>query len=668
MNYRKGIEIKDLLKLSSVSSPDISRDGKKLVYVKTNIDEALNRYRSELIFRDLETGAEKRLTEDDASNNSPLWSPDGSMLMYLSDRGGDKQAYVISSNGGQPRKITQADHGIDHIFWHPDSEHFFYSTKVNSTHEQAGSTDSSGQLEIKRITKISYKTDAEGIFDPDLENKICLKSIHGTDNKVISDYAIGYGLTRVGDVSPDGRYLLCEREVEKENAFNFDTGAWLLDLQTGEQKWITEHYETGVFGEATFSPDGKYIALFGNPKRYETPNQFSVYLYHRESGALIDLLSEQDMQLGDWAVGDFQQNRMRPRIQWACDSKSMYFTASVDGYVELFRVTVEHVFEQVTHFHQHLFEFVLNPAQPQAMIGLSAPDSPSELYMFDLTDHHDDVFTHVNEAILHQRRTAKYEPIHCRTFDHQTLGGFLVYPTDYEEGRKYPLIMNIHGGPYMMHAATFFHEVQVMAASGYAVLLLNPRGSFGYGQSFVSQVTGHYGEGDYQDLMDGLDFVLANYGFIDPDSLFVTGGSYGGFMTNWIVAHTHRFKAAVTQRSMSNFISLFGTGDIGYHFFIDEMAADIHDFETLWKHSPLAYVQNVETPMLIMQSENDNRCPMEQAEQWYTALKYDNKVAEFIRFPQSSHELSRSGIPSLRVKRLLLMMEWFSRYTLNSNE
>jgi dipeptidyl aminopeptidase/acylaminoacyl peptidase len=162
--------------------------------------------------------------------------------------------------------------------------------------------------------------------------------------------------------------------------------------------------------------------------------------------------------------------------------------------------------------------------------------------------------------------------------------------------------------------------------------------------------------------MKGLDIALKRYPFIDPTQLFVTGGSYGGFMTNWMVSHTNRFKAAVTQRSMSNFISLFGTGDIGYHFFIDELNADIHDYKKLWKHSPLAYVDRVETPILILQSENDNRCPMEQAEQWFVALKFDKKVAEFVRFPHSTHELSRKGDPSLRIKRLSLIIDWFEKY------
>ncbi|RYL87044.1 S9 family peptidase [Sporolactobacillus sp. THM19-2] len=660
----KRIEMNDLLHLASVSSPTISLDGRKLVYVTTILDEQSDRYQSALIYRDLETGAEKRLTQGEDQNTSPLWSPDGTMLMYLSDRDGMKQVYVQSVPDGQPKKVTQTKNGISQFFWHPDSEHLFFSTKIDVSPEKNKNiaASSADQPKVLRTTKINYKSNDEGLFDLNLEDRICIQSIKKSEFKILTDYSIGYGLKRLGDISPDGRYLLCERKIEKDNPFNQDTGIWLIDLQNGEQKWLTETYKTGVFGEATFSPDGHYVAMLGNTKRYETPNQFTVYLYNRLNDELVDLLPQQDMQLGDWAVGDFQQNRTTPCLQWAFDSKSVYFTASVDGGVDLYQATINGDFEPITEFGTHIFEFSLNPVADQAIIGLSAPDVPSDLYPLNLVKKQlGTVLTHMNQAQFKQKATAKYEPIQCRTRDGQKLGGFLVYPVDYEEERHYPLVLNIHGGPYTMHAATFHHEVQVMAASGYAVLLLNPRGSFGNGQNFVSQVTGHYGEGDYQDLMDGLDYVLNHFPFIDPTSLYVTGGSYGGFMTNWIVSHTNRFKRAITQRSMSNFVSLFGTSDIGYHFIKDEMHADIHDIETLWKKSPLAYVHNVETPILIMQSEQDYRCPMEQAEQWYTALKYDRKDAEFIRFPNSTHELSRSGIPSLRIKRLRLMMEWFGK-------
>lgn len=235
-------------------------------------------------------------------------------------------------------------------------------------------------------------------------------------------------------------------------------------------------------------------------------------------------------------------------------------------------------------------------------------------------------------------------------------------PSQFKDGEKYPLIVEIHGGPHTMYANTFFHEMQLLAAQGYGVLYVNPRGSHGYSQTFVDAVRGDYGGGDYEDIMAGLDEVLREHFWIDAERLGVTGGSYGGFMTNWIVGHTNRFKAAVTQRSISNWISFFGVSDIGYYFTPWQIGADMTDPEKLWHHSPLKYAKNIETPLLILHSELDFRCPIEQAEQLFITLKSMGKETSFVRFPDNNHNLSRTGTPSLRIERLTQIITWFKNY------
>lgn len=215
----------------------------------------------------------------------------------------------------------------------------------------------------------------------------------------------------------------------------------------------------------------------------------------------------------------------------------------------------------------------------------------------------------------------------------------------------------------MMYGNTFFHEFQVLTAKGYAVLYLNPRGSHGYGQTFVDGCRGDYGGGDYHDLMAGVDHALDSYDWIDPEELYVTGGSYGGFMTNWIVGSTNRFKAAVTQRSICNWQSFYGVSDIGYFFTKGEIGAHMEeDPEKLWYHSPIRLVKNVETPLLILHGEKDFRCPIEQAEQLYIALKHQNKATRLVRFPDADHNLSRNGDPSMRMARLEQITGWFDHY------
>jgi dipeptidyl aminopeptidase/acylaminoacyl peptidase len=275
--------------------------------------------------------------------------------------------------------------------------------------------------------------------------------------------------------------------------------------------------------------------------------------------------------------------------------------------------------------------------------------------------------TNVNEEFLKEVELSKAEPISWKAPDGWELHGWIMKPIGFEEGNKYPLVLEIHGGPHAMYANTYFHEFQMLAASGFVVLFTNPRGSHGYGQEFVNAVRGDYGGKDYLDIMSAVDYVLETFDFIDENRMGVTGGSYGGFMTNWIVGHTNRFKAAVTQRSISNWLSFYGVSDIGYFFSEWEVEGDLIDnAEKLWNHSPLKYVKNINTPLLILHGERDFRCPIEQAEQLYVALKRQKKPTKFVRFPEANHELSRSGNPKLRVDRLNYIKDWFVEHLAKS--
>jgi dipeptidyl aminopeptidase/acylaminoacyl peptidase len=232
---------------------------------------------------------------------------------------------------------------------------------------------------------------------------------------------------------------------------------------------------------------------------------------------------------------------------------------------------------------------------------------------------------------------------------------------DPSAGAEHPFIVQIHGGPHSMYGYAMFHEMQLMAAKGYAVAFCNPRGSAGYGQEFLSCTRGIWGEADMPDVIALADTV-ANLPWIDASRQGITGGSYGGYLTNWIVGHDDRFKAAVTQRCVSSFLSFFGTSDIGTTFGVDEAdGVPWADFEKLRAHSPVSYVDRITTPLLILHSEKDLRCPIEQAEQMYAALAYLGRDVGFVRFPEESHELSRSGTPSRRLARLHHLIGWFDQ-------
>jgi dipeptidyl aminopeptidase/acylaminoacyl peptidase len=240
---------------------------------------------------------------------------------------------------------------------------------------------------------------------------------------------------------------------------------------------------------------------------------------------------------------------------------------------------------------------------------------------------------------------------------------WVMRPFGFTPGQRYPALLNIHGGPHTQYGHNFFDEFQIYAGAGYVVIYTNPRGSQGYGEEFTRAVIGDWGGGDFADVMTGLDEALRRYDFIDPERLGVMGGSYGGFLTSWTVGHTDRFKAACSERAVNNTYTLFGTSDIGHSF--SEAQSGYLPWENMtWyiEHSPLSYAKDITTPLLIIHSESDLRCPMEQAEQLFVALKKQHKDVMFVRFPDEDHELSRAGKPRHRLERFRFILEWFARF------
>ncbi len=284
-----------------------------------------------------------------------------------------------------------------------------------------------------------------------------------------------------------------------------------------------------------------------------------------------------------------------------------------------------------------------------------------EIYRLDFEQNSVRLVTRYNREVLKDAYVAKPKPI-TFTSDGHKIKGFVLYPKDFDPEKKYKTILDIHGGPKTVYGQVYYHEMQYWANLGYIVLFANPRGSDGKGDAFAD-IRGKYGTIDYQDLMRFLDRAQKRVPAIDSNRLFVTGGSYGGFMTNWIVGHTNRFQAAVTQRSIANWVSFHGTSDIGYFFSKDQTAGHpLDDLERLWEHSPIKYARQVETPLLFIHSDEDYRCPIEQAMQFFTLLKEKGLDTKFVWFKGENHELSRGGKPQARSLRLEEMTTWFETH------
>ncbi len=367
-----------------------------------------------------------------------------------------------------------------------------------------------------------------------------------------------------------------------------------------------------------------------------------------------------DLEFGDAGMGDLALGGENGPL-WIGDD-ALLVLASRSGETQVFEVAVgDGEVQSRTEGKHRINGFA--PVEDGLVVAHGAIDRPFELALVqpdsaDLID-----LTSANRSILDEVDLPSAIDLEFESADGTSIQGWIIPPAgaDLESGAKHPVIIQIHGGPHAMYGYAMFHEMQLMAAKGYAVAFCNPRGSAGYGQDFLSSTRGIWGEADMPDVI-ALTETVAALPWIDESRLGITGGSYGGYLTNWIVSHDERFRAAVTQRCVSSFLSFFGTSDIGTTFGVDEFGGlPWSDFEVLRQHSPVSYVDRITTPLLILHSEKDLRCPIEQAEQMYAALFYLGRDVGFVRFPEESHELSRSGTPSRRMARLHHLIGWFDQ-------
>lgn len=423
----------------------------------------------------------------------------------------------------------------------------------------------------------------------------------------------------------------------------------MIPAEGGSLTKISDHEQGDT--SPRWSPDGKTIAFIGRVHEEEHPK---IWLAPA-SGGVASVLAAKNLDL------------IPADLDWGEEGKALFFEAGVKGETQLFRVDVQSK------------EIRAVTSGPRAVRGVDMNDR-LRLMVFTANDfrHLDDVcvadlsgqnerkLTRHNEAGWRQLELQDVERITFKGADGWDVDGFFVKPIGWQEGKKYPMILSVHGGPAGMYGVDWYHEFQVYAAKGWAVFFTNPRGSTGYGEKFERGIFGEWGGKDYQDILNGVDAILKKYSWIDRDRLGVTGGSYGGYMTNWIVSHTNMFKAAVTLRSVVNFISDDGTRD-GAYGHKGDFGGDIFEkFDLYWDRSPLKWAKNVKTPTLILHSDNDYRVPLEQGEQWFRALKHFGVNTEFVIFPRENHNLTRTGEPKHLVESLNWQIYWFERF-INGN-
>ncbi len=660
------ITIEDIFHIKSVSTPTVVPNSNSVVYYVTKIREQDNDYVTHLYLNDGQTN--HQLTYGNDRISSLKISPDGKYLFFLSAADKKQQLFRMRLDGGEREQITHEKEGITGFTISSDSARIYYnvSLEVNKIHaEPDDSLDEQKQdvVDEKKddksngkgkdlpepvvIDRMKYKFDGAGV----LKEKYSEVKVIDLATLDIESY-ISHDLINYNAKAAGSDYFVYTSDESDNPDFNFS--ASLFIEQGGKVKEIPT--SDGYVASVNIAPDGKHIAIVEMSRDFENATHPKVYVYNVDTEEKVAVTDNLDRPVGGMVAADVQQSTEMEGVVWV-NNDTFLFTVADYGNINLYQGTVQGECMPILEDKHHIYG--LSTTEHHAYLAISTPTHPGEIYRFDLQEKKLEKITEFNTEYVDNRTIVEPEEITYESKDGTKVHGWIMKPADFEAGKKYPMITNIHGGPHALYGNTFFHEMQVLAAKGFGVLYVNPRGSHSYSQAFVDAVRGDYGGGDYEDIMAGVDYALAAYDWIDGEKLGVTGGSYGGFMTNWIVGHTDRFKAAVTQRSISNWTSFRGVSDIGYYFTDWQIKADFFDIDKMWHHSPIKYVNNMKTPLLILHSERDFRCPMEQAEQLFIALKYQGVKTRFVRFPEADHNLSRTGKPNLRIKRLEHLSEWF---------
>ena len=646
----------DLYRFRWIDHVRLSPDGERVAYQVAWADSNSRQNRSRIVVRRLLDPEPIEPTAGVLRDHSPEWSPDGRKLAFVSKVGAADQLFVIDlAVGGPAQQLTSVPEGVSRPQWSPDGTRLAFVGVVVSDPDAVvdDPRPPEGREQLRRapvarvVRRLDYKHDGYGYVDGRYHHVFAV-SATGGDAKQLTD-----GTWDVADFdwSPDSTRLVVSGNAEPGADLQRELNLYAVDLEANRVR-----LGGGFFlGSPIWSPKGEQIAFIA-PNGLDVGLLERVWIVSLGGGGPRCLTADFDLAVNDSVINDMRAGHAT-RICWSSEGDRIYFVASGPGVTGVQSVDLEGKVREEIGGRRRIYDFDF--ANGVFAFCASDASNPGELFM--LTQGAEARITDLNPW-LHDRYIAEPEQHYFTAPDGWKLEGWVLKPPDHDPSRLYPAVMEIHGGPHAQYGWSFFHELQILAGQGYVVFYMNPRGSDGYGERFRRDVVRDWAGKDYLDLMSSLDQVIERTGYIDANRLGVGGGSYGGFMTNWMIGQTNRFSAAVAMRSISNLVSEYSQHDIVLWGVLQLGQPPWPDLDELWRRSPIRYVQNIRTPLLLTAGEMDLRCAMSQSEEMFGAMRLLGKTVELVRFPEESHDISRNGRPDRRVERLRRIGGWYERF------
>jgi dipeptidyl aminopeptidase/acylaminoacyl peptidase len=710
MNAQKrNITEKDIFNFVWIGDTQLSPDGSRAVYVQTTVNAKRDGYDTALYLLDTTQpmSAPRRLTNG-PHDGQPRWSPDGTQIAFTRavEKDGKPtppQLYLLSLTGGEPVQVSALEKGVGSPQWAPNGSciaalsetPIVPEPKKEGAEKKEGAKADEHKSDVRIITKAVYRNNGTGYLDTKDASQLYLFNMAKVGAKTVTPWQVTAGRFSVGDVvwSPSSNAIYYVSEHTDEPYYDLPHNEIYL-VETGDSAMKGEKDPPPVstlvakltFGASgmTLSPDGKRLAFHGDdqpltkPRSHQQPDMFVMDIDGGKAGAPKNLTANYDYEVGGGVGGDNTAPRGGGRSGpvWTADGKSIIDLVGKQGSALLVSIDASSgAVKELTAEKQAVVGFAVKPEGPKLVAVISTPIAVGDLFSVaadgskqqtQLTDVNKELFSKLNLTMPQDMQvTPTANP---KDIPGSKIESFVQLPPDFDKTKKYPLILNIHGGPHSAYGWVFDHEMQWMAAKGYVVVYPNPRGSTTYGQVFANIIQHNYPGDDFHDLMDCVDAVVKE-GYVDPARMGVTGGSGGGLLTDWVVTHTNRFKAAVAQRDITDWSNWWYTADFTLFQPTWFEGAPFDKVEEFKKYSPITYVTNIQTPMMFILGEADYRTPPTGGgEDFFRALKYRKIDTVMVRFPGESHELSRSGQPWHRVERLENIVNWFDKYLMGMPE